>query len=66
MLINGGIGISFAELLLIIVDDDDDDDVWCVLPFLVPFSKLFRSFNLEANAFAVIGFTGDPVCVMDD
>lgn len=61
MLINGGIGISFAEQLLFMADDE-----LCVLPFFVPFSKLFRSFNFEANAFAVIGFTGEPVCVMDD
>lgn len=60
MLINGGIGISFAKLLFIA------DDELCVVDFLVPFSKLFRSFNFEANAFAVIGFTGEPVCVMDD
>lgn len=61
MLINGGIGISCVELCFIAADDDV-----CVLVFLVPFSKLFRSFNFDANAFAVIGFTGEPVCVMDD
>lgn len=68
MLINGGMGISFAaeELLAtIMVPDNDDNDV-CVLVFLLPFSKLFRSFSLDASAFAVIGFTGEPVCVMDD
>lgn len=60
MLISGGIGISFATLLFIAADE-----LWMVV-FLAPFSKLFRSFNFEASAFAVIGFTGDPVCVMDD
>lgn len=59
MLINGGTGISCAEELVADVEV-------CVLDFLFPFSKLLRSFNLDANAFAVIGFTGEPVCVMDD
>lgn len=63
MLISGGTGISCAvELVAIMVADIDV----CVLDFLLPFSKLFRSFSLDANAFAVIGFTGEPVCVMDD
>lgn len=60
MLINGGTGISFAELLFIA------DVEHCAVLFLLPLSKLLRSFNFEANALAVIGFTGEPVCVMDD
>lgn len=63
MLINGGTGISCAEELAAIMAADVEV---CVLVFLLPFSKLFRSFNLDANALAVIGFTGEPVCVMDD
>lgn len=63
MLINGGTGISLAEQLLMQFMDADDV---CGVDFLFPFSKLFRSFSFDANAFAVIGLTGEPVCVMDD
>lgn len=58
MQINGGTGISLTVPLL--------DVAPCAEAFFDPFSMLFRSFNLEANAFAVIGLTGEPVCVMDD